>query len=129
VSQLDSVVHFEIPADNVQRAEEFYSRAFGWMMTHLPDFEYTMITTTPSDDIGMPRDAGAINGGMAKKGVGVAHPVITIHVDSIDTTLEKVESLGGKAVGLKMPVADMGFTAYFEDTEGNVVGLWQDAEM
>lgn len=25
------------------------------------------------------------------------------------------------------PVPDLGFTAYFTDTEGNVVGLWEDA--
>jgi len=98
-------------------------------MNRMPGFEYTMITTTPSDDMGMPKQAGSINGGMPKRGIGVDHPVITIHVDSIDSTLQKVEKLGGKAVAPKMPVGDMGFTAYFKDTEGNIVGLWQDAEM
>jgi predicted enzyme related to lactoylglutathione lyase len=41
--------------------------------------------------------------------------------------LKNVEKLGGKTVRKKEPVADMGFTAYFKDTEGNIVGLWQSA--
>jgi uncharacterized protein len=97
-------------------------------MNRMPEFEYTMIITTPSDGRGMPKEAGSINGGMLKRGMGVDHPVVTIHVDNIDFTLQKVEKLGGKAVASKMSVGDMGFTAYFKDTEGNVVGLWQGAE-
>jgi uncharacterized protein len=126
---MNSVVHFEIPADDVQRAEEFYTRAFGWSMNRMPDFEYTMIITTPSDEMGVPKTTGSINGGMPKRGTGVDHPVITIHVDSIDATLQKVKKLGGKAATPKMPLGEMGSTAYFEDTEGNLVGLWQDAEI
>lgn len=126
---MDSVIHFEIPADNVKRAEEFYTKAFGWTMRHMPDFEYTMVSTTPSDEMGMPRQPGSINGGMPKRGMGVDHTVVTIRVDSIESSLQKIENLGGKTVVPKMPVGDMGFTAYFKDTEGNVVGLWQDAVM
>src|SRR5256885_13707305 len=44
-----------------------------------------------------------------------------------EATLKNVEKLGGKMVRKKEPVADMGFTAYFKDTEGNIVGLWQSA--
>jgi predicted enzyme related to lactoylglutathione lyase len=126
---MDSVIHFEIPADDTGRAEEFYSRAFGWAMKHMPEFEYTIITTTPSDEMGIPTQPGSINGGMPKRGLGADHPVITIRVDDIDSKLQKIEKLGGKSIAPKMPVADMGFTAYFQDTEGNIVGLWQDAKM
>jgi len=126
---MDCVVHFEIPADDTERAREFYTRAFGWEMNHMPEFEYTIITTTPSDEMGTPKSPGAINGGLLKRGMGVEHPVITIHVDSIEASLKKVEPLGGKTTTPKMPVGDMGYIAYFIDTEGNVVGLWQDAEM
>ena len=98
-------------------------------MNRMPDFEYVMITTAPSDEMGVPKIAGAINGGMPKRGMGLDHPVVTIHVDDIDAALEKVEKLGGKVAARKMPAGEMGFTAYFEDTEGNLVGLWQDAEM
>jgi len=51
---------------------------------------------------------------------------VTIAVKDIDATLATVKKLGGKQVGKKMPVGDMGFSAYFSDTEGNVIGLWQN---
>ena len=121
------VVHFEIPADNVKRAEAFYSKAFGWQMNHIPGMGYTMVGTTPSDQNGMPKEPGAINGGMAKRGSPLKNPVITIGVQSIDEALETVKKLGGKVVKKKEAVGDMGFSAYIKDTEGNVIGLWQNA--
>ncbi len=121
------VVHFEIPADDVARAEEFYRSAFGWNLNAMPDMGYTMVSTTPTDDQGAPKDPGAINGGMLKREGPVTSPVITIDVDDIDKALETIGSLGGSTVTAKQPVMDMGFAAYFRDTEGNVVGLWQNA--
>ncbi len=121
------VVHFEIPADNVKRAQAFYSKAFGWQMNSIPGMNYTMVGTTPSDQNGMPTEPGAINGGMAKRGAPLKAPVITIGVQSIDESLETVKKLGGKVVKKKEAVGDMGFAAYFKDTEGNVIGLWQAA--
>jgi uncharacterized protein len=122
---MDSIVHFEIPADNTARASEFYKKAFGWMINPMPEFDYVMIGTTESDENGVPKNAGRINGGMAKRGGPVEHIVVTIGVDDIDKTLASVEKLGGKTVQAKMPIGEMGFTAYFKDTEGNVVGLFQ----
>jgi hypothetical protein len=58
---------------------------------------------------------------------GVATPVITIDVDDIDATLAEIESRGGSTVEKKIPVGDMGFAAYFTDSEGNLLGLWQSA--
>lgn len=126
---MDSVVHFEIPVDDVRRAEEFYNKAFGWAMNRMPDFDYTMVGTAPSDEMGRPKDTGKINGGMPKRSMGLDHPVVTIQVADIDSAIRKIESLGGKRVGEKMPVGDMGHSAYFKDTEGNVVGLWQPSQM
>ena len=57
----------------------------------------------------------------------VTKPVITLQVDDIDATLKQVGSNGGSAVGEKMAVGDMGFAAYFTDSEGNLMGLWQNA--
>jgi uncharacterized protein len=124
------VVHFEIPADDTKRAGNFYQKAFGWQITPMPEMEYTMVGTTPSDEqTGMPKEAGAINGGMPKRGDPVRSTVVTIQVDNIENALKTVESLGGKTVTPKQPVGDMGFSAYFKDTEGNIVGLWQSARM
>jgi predicted enzyme related to lactoylglutathione lyase len=122
-----SVVHFEIPADNVKRAQEFYNKAFGWQISQYPGMDYYMVGTTASDKNGMPTSPGAINGGMTKRGGPVMAPVVTISVKDIDEALKKVSSMGGKVVAPKTAVGDMGFTAYFKDTEGNVMGLYQDA--
>jgi uncharacterized protein len=127
---MDSVVHFEIPAKDVKRASTFYARAFGWALTQFPGFDYWSIGTTPSDKNGMPTSPGAINGGMGKAGVMAPKAVtVTIGVKDLDAALASVKKLGGKQVGKKMPVGDMGWSAYFKDTEGNVIGLWQSKGM
>jgi hypothetical protein len=125
---LGKVVHFEIPADDLTRAKKFYSTVFEWRMNEVPEFEYVMVGTTESDQNGMPKDPGAINGGMLKREDPVKSPVVTISVDSIDQIASTIEKNGGKMIRAKMPVGDMGFAAYFKDSEGNVVGLWENAQ-
>jgi uncharacterized protein len=122
-----AVVHFEIPADDVSRAQSFYRDAFGWNITPMPEMEYTIVGTTPTTEQGMPKDPGAINGGMFERQQDISTPVITIDVDDVDAALEKIESLGGKTVRPKIAVGEMGFAAYFNDSEGNLMGLWQNA--
>ncbi len=124
---MDKVVHFELPADDVERAQNFYREAFGWGMNSMPGMGYTMVSTTPTGDDGRPAEPGGINGGMLARQNPVTAPTITIGVDDIDASLATVERLGGKVALGKQPVGDMGFSAYFVDSEGNVVGLWQNA--
>ena len=121
------VVHFEIPADDVDRARDFYRQAFGWNIQPMPEMDYTIVSTTETDESGMPKDPGAINGGMAKRDASFSTPVITVDVDDIDAALEKIRSLGGSTVTERTPVGDMGWAAYFQDSEGNLMGLWQTA--
>jgi predicted enzyme related to lactoylglutathione lyase len=121
------VVHFEIPADNVERAKTFYVKAFGWEINQYPGMQYHMVGTTPSNQQGMPTEPGAINGGMTKRQDPNKNIIITIDVPDIEASLKNIEKLGGKTVKKKEAVADMGFTAYFKDPEGNVIGLWQSA--
>ena len=130
---MDSIVHFEIPADDTKRASKFYQEAFGWMIMPMLEMNYTMVSTTASNEQGMPQNPGAINGGMPsrkefKQMTGSEHTVVTIAVGDIDVSLQKIEKLGGKKVVGKNSIGDMGWTAYFKDTEGNVVGLWQPAQ-
>jgi hypothetical protein len=75
----------------------------------------------------MPAEPGAINGGMFKRDGALTSPVVVIAVDDIDKSLELIGGLGGSTVLAKMPVMEMGFAAYVKDTEGNIVGLWQNA--
>jgi uncharacterized protein len=123
---MDSIVHFEIPAKDTKRAADFYMRAFGWQVNQVPSFEYWSLVTTESDSRGMPAKPGAINGGMGKKGKMAPDAVtVTIAVQDIDAALANVVKLGGKPHGKKSQVGDMGWAAYFKDTEGNIIGLWQ----
>ena len=121
------VGHFELPADNPERARKFYSAVFGWKMNEMPGMDYTMVSTGPVDAQGMPTEPGHIGGGIAKRGGHVTMPVVTIIVDEIDSTSSAIEKNGGKVLQKKQPIGDgaMGFTAYFKDSEGNVVGLYQ----
>jgi predicted enzyme related to lactoylglutathione lyase len=122
------VVHFEVPYDDGERARAFYAAAFGWQLQDIPELKYTMVSTGPVTDQGFPAEPGFINGGMFERGdSGINRPVLTIDVDDVDEALTSIEKLGGKQFGEKVPVGDMGFAAYFEDTEGNLVGLWQSA--
>ena len=118
------VVHFEIPYDDRERANTFYTEAFGWSMRPLPEMRYQLATTGPSDG-GPPSEPGFINGGLLERGLPVAGPVVVLSVEDIDACLEHVERLGGETVSAKQPVDDLGFSAYFRDTEGNLMGLWQ----
>ena len=121
------VVHFEIPVDDPARAQEFYRSAFGWELNSMPEMDYTVVVTTPTNEQGMPAEPGAINGGMFKRDGALTSPVVVIAVDDIDKSLELIGGLGGSTVLPKMPVMEMGFAAYVKDTEGNIVGLWQNA--
>lgn len=123
------VVHFEIPADNSERAQGFYGAVFGWEMMQVPGMSYTIVMTGPTDPESGPSEPGFINGGVFERSADFpGHaPNIVIDVPSIDDALRKVEGAGGKAVMERMAVGDMGFTGYFTDTEGNLMGLWESA--
>ena len=124
---MDRVVHFELPADDVERAQAFYREAFGWRMNSMPGMGYTLVATTPTGDDGAPTEPGGINGGMLTRQAPITAPVITIGVEDIEASLSTIEKLGGSVALGKQAVGDMGFSAYFTDPEGNVVGLWQNA--
>lgn len=120
------IVHFEIPYDDGDRARSFYRDAFGWSLAEIPDMDYTMAITGPVTESGVSAEPGFINGGMTKRGE-ITAPVVTVDVENIDAALEKIESLGGKTVTTRTPIGDMGFAAYFSDSEGNLIGLWETA--
>jgi uncharacterized protein len=120
------VVHFEIPFDDQERATRFYTEAFGWSLNAMPEMKYVLATTGPSDE-GPPGEPGFINGGLLERGLPVGGPVVVVEVADIDATLETVERLGGTTVSARSAVGEMGFAAYFKDSEGNLTGLWQNA--
>ena len=89
--------------------------------------DYTIVQTTPTDENQRPTEPGAINGGMMKRSADAPAPVITINVGSVDDSLKKVEAAGGTVVRPKTEIPGMGSFAYLKDTEGNVIGLWENA--
>jgi len=118
------VVHFEIPFDDGDRARAFYREAFGWEIAAVPGMDYSMVSTGPSAETG-PSEAGFVNGGMAQREEPFTAPTVVVDVADIDAALEKIQGLGGATLLARTPVGEMGFSAYFRDPEGNVIGLWE----
>lgn len=123
---MGGIVHFEIPTDDEERARSFYREAFGWRIDPMPELNYNVVVTTPMDEnTGAPLEPGAINGGMMARDGQLTSPVITVDVEDIDSALGRIAELGGSTVKSKGAVPGMGYFAYFKDTEGNILGLWQ----
>ena len=126
---MGKVVHFEIPADDLDRARSFYGKVFGWRIDTMPmpgGGEYTGLTTTAVDEKTMtPTEPGAINGGMMQRDAATPAPVITIDVEDIDAALAEIEGAGGSTVTPRTAIPGMGAFGYFKDSEGNVMGLWE----
>lgn len=127
VKNLDKVVHFHIPAGDMKRAKKFYTEIFGWKIDPTGmDNDYSIATTVETDANMMPREAGAINGAIYKRESPDECPIIVINVGSIDKYLERIKKAGGKVSTPKTPVGDFGLFAEIKDSEGNLIGLWQD---
>jgi len=120
-----TVVHFEIPANDVEKLRKFYSKLFGWKIEKaLGPVEYWMIGTVPVDDKMMPLRPG-VNGGMYKKERPENKPVNYISVESIEKSIEQVKALGGKVVQGKQEVMGVGWIAVAVDPEGNQIAMLQ----
>jgi predicted enzyme related to lactoylglutathione lyase len=122
---MDKVVHFEIPFDDKTRAMHFYSASFGWTLTDMPQMQYVMAGSVDVDDKHMPKEVGAINGGLFQRPAEAPNPTIYVGVQSIGSTIQKVEAAGGSVVTPKTPIPGMGAFARVKDTEGNVIGLYE----
>jgi uncharacterized protein len=122
------VVHFEIPFDNKQRAKKFYTDAFGWNLTEFPEMEYVMAQTAEVDEKQMPKEPGAINGGLFQRPKEAPNPVIYIDVPSVEQAIGKVKNAGGSVVTPRTPIPGMGAYGRVKDTEGNVIGLFESSQ-
>jgi predicted enzyme related to lactoylglutathione lyase len=124
---MPTLVHFEIPSDDLERSKKFYSELFGWNFEKwsgpesLPEgMEYLTITTT--DDKGNK----SIGGGMMKRQNSEQQGMTNyIDVKSVDEHSDRVMQLGGKVVIPKKTVTGMGYFAVCLDTENNTFGIWQ----
>jgi len=119
------VTGFEIPVENEARAKKFYNDAFGWRIeTGMKG--YSHIETAEMDNDWVPKERGAVNGGMYKRETRNDRTALMITVDSITEYLEKVKSGNGRVLTGKTKAGEWGWWAEIADTEGNVFELWED---
>jgi hypothetical protein len=118
------VIHFEIHADQPERAIQFYRGLFNWEFSKWEGpMPYWLIMTGPKEQPG-------IDGGMVPRqggidGQAVIAYVCTVDVPSVDEYLTKVQAGGGTVALPKMPIPGVGWLAYCKDTEGNLFGMMQ----
>jgi predicted enzyme related to lactoylglutathione lyase len=118
-------IHFEIQADDTERAIAFYTQLFGWQFAQWGQEKYWLITTGDKSQPGI--DGGLLprRGGAPLAMAAVNAFVCTVDVANLDSALEKAQSLGGMVVVPKMPVPTVGWLGYAKDTEGNIFGMMQ----
>jgi hypothetical protein len=107
------LVHVEISATDVDRAQGFWSGVFGWEIgaSQMPEMDYRMFQT--GDDQG---------GGLLEGQPGSL--TVYFDTDDIDASLAKVSEHGGEA-GAKQPIPGIGWFAGCKDSEGNAFSLYQ----
>ena len=117
---MSRVVHFEIPAHEVERMKNFYGGVFGWKFDkwEMGQQAYWMITTGAEETPG-------INGGFSTPGGPFESVVNTVDVENLDDVLAKVLANGGQIIFPKDAVPGVGWLAYAKDPEGNVFGMMQ----
>lgn len=120
------VVHFEIHASDLDRAERFYRDVFGWEVQKFDGpIDYRLINTGPKSETGI--DGALVERRASADGDGVIAYVCTIQVDDIMATEQKVQDSGGKQVVDRHEIPEVGQLSYFKDTEGNIFGAMQPA--
>ena len=120
---MNRVVHFEIHADDPERAQVFYKTLFGWRFDRFGEQDYWLVFTGPAHQQG-------INGGLHKRVGGQANSsvsgfVCTVDVNDLDEMTAKVVKHGGQCMVRKQVIPQIGWFAYCKDTEGNIFGLIQ----
>lgn len=118
---MPTIVHFDLPADNVDRARKFYEKLFDWKFSQVPmPAPFFLIETKDLNG-----DPG-VGGGMGERRLPGQTNMNYIGVPSIDEYITKVKKLGGNIIMPRTAVAGWGYLAICVDTEDNNFGLWQE---
>lgn len=116
---MGKVVHFEITADDPDRAAAFYRKAFGWTIEDWGGpSKYLLVTTGPADKAG-------INGAITERQEHLQAVINSIDVENFEQGAEAVRQAGGEVLMEKTAIPGVGYFAYCEDTEGNVFGIME----
>lgn len=123
-------VHFEIHADDVQRAVAFYREALGWSFEDWSEFAGAPYfgATTGNEPMGINGAIMQRQGPGGGEGAGVNGAVLTVGVDDYDAAEAKIRYAGGTVAMPKAALPGMAWQGYFLDTEGNVFGVHQPDE-
>jgi hypothetical protein len=120
------VVHFEIHASDLDRAERFYRDVFGWEVQKFDGpIDYRLLNTGSKNETGI--DGALVERRGEVGGNSVNAYVCTVHVDDIRAVEQKVKDSGGEQVVERQEIAEVGQLSYFKDTEGNIFGAMQAA--
>jgi len=123
------VVHFELPADDRQKLADFYTNVFGWEAKFFGEEmgNYVTVATADTDENGMIKQPGAINGGIYPKGQGSQSdfPSLVIAVDDIHEHINIVNDAGGTVLGEPLDIPGVGTFVSFRDPSGNVCSILQ----
>ena len=131
---MPTVVHFDIPSDNLERTKKFYTELFGWKMDKMlgtDQREYWMFSTTTNDGGDSSSSSGGggelqtVSGGMMERQMPQEPIMIYIGVDSVTQYSNKVERLGGKVIKQKTEVPGYGWFTICTDSENNGFALWE----
>jgi uncharacterized protein len=138
---MPTIVHFEVPSDNLERTKRFYTELFGWKMEKMQGMgqrEYWTFSTSSSDRGGGNNSGGGggdgsgsgteqrtISGGMMERQMPQEPIMVYIGVDSVTEYSNNVERLGGKVIKQKTEVPGYGWFAICTDTENNGFALWE----
>ncbi len=123
----NTVAHFAINADDLDRARTFYEQVFGWRFEAWGPPEFFHIDT---GDGGAPILRGALQ---KRRELVPGQPTIgfecTIAVADVDAVATAVTAAGGEVVMPKTTIAGVGDLIFFRDSEGNVAGAMQYIEV
>jgi predicted enzyme related to lactoylglutathione lyase len=127
---MPTIVHFEIPSDNLERTKKFYTELFGWRVEKMPGTgqrEYWTFSTTTNDrgSSSSGDEQRRVSGGMMERQMPQEPIMIYIGVDSVTDYTNKVERLGGKVIKQKTEVPGYGWFTICTDTENNGFALWE----
>jgi predicted enzyme related to lactoylglutathione lyase len=118
------IAHFEIFADDVERARRFYEQAFAWRFEVGGPPDFYQIITGPKAEHGISRGLIAKRRGSTAQGA-INSFRCTISVSSIRDSVAAIEAAGGKLRSAVIDIPEVGKVVEFADTEGNIVCAMQ----
>jgi len=114
-SSHSGICHLEIPFENAERVEKFYTDVFGW--TFAKKGEWSFFRT---NDPQYP-----LSGTLLPSDFRITHPIVHLRVSNVSEALQRVKEHGGQIVKEEFLIGEgIGYNGVFKDTEGNVLAVY-----